>query len=160
MSDPSPTEIERYRQRHIGRLIHTLQRHFNEESLHRLHALGHTRLTISNIVTLPHIDPHGTRQTELARRTAVSKQAIGQLVTELETHGYVHRTADPSDGRATLIQFTELGQTFLRDAFRVKQDIEQGYRAILGDGAFAALEQSLITLNAHLDTQPDKPPKP
>ena len=53
----------------------------------------------------PHIDLSGTRQTALARRMGVSKQAVGQLVSELEQMGALERVPDPSDGRARLVRF-------------------------------------------------------
>ena len=34
----------------------------------------------------------------------MTKQAMSQLVQELEAQGYVARTADPTDGRAVAIQ--------------------------------------------------------
>jgi hypothetical protein len=41
---------------------------------------------------------------------AITRQAIGQLVDELEDLGYVQRTTDPADGRAQLVLFTRRGR--------------------------------------------------
>ncbi|MBA2367129.1 MAG: MarR family transcriptional regulator [Actinobacteria bacterium] len=36
----------------------------------------------------------------LAERASVTKQAIGEVVSDLEGKGLVHRVPDPEDGRA------------------------------------------------------------
>ncbi len=73
----------------------------------------------------------------------MTKQAMGQLVTELEQHGCVSRTPDPADRRATLVQFTASGWQFLRDAAKVKWAIGDEHMAVLGADRFAELRQSL-----------------
>ncbi|MGH2485997.1 MAG: MarR family winged helix-turn-helix transcriptional regulator, partial [Ktedonobacterales bacterium] len=104
-------------------------------------SLGHTTL-------LSYLDLDGTRIGVLAERASMTKQAMGQLVTELETHGYVTRTPDPTDRRATLIQFTEAGWRFLLDAAEIKRAIQAEYAAILGTERLAALRDTLERLLA------------
>src|SRR5918997_1094161 len=52
---------------------------------------------------------HGSRLTELAERSGLTKQAIGEAVTELERLGYLTRVPDPEDRRAKIITLTERG---------------------------------------------------
>ena len=66
----------------------------------------------------------GTRATVLAERAAVSKQAIGELIDDLQDCGYVRRVADPSDGRAKLIQLTRKGHKLMDAAYEVIGEIE------------------------------------
>src|SRR5919199_1578753 len=51
-----------------------------------------------------HIDPEGSRLTVLAERSGLTKQAIGEVVADLESLGHVERTADPVDRRAKIIR--------------------------------------------------------
>jgi DNA-binding MarR family transcriptional regulator len=64
----------------------------------------------------------GIRQTELATRAMVTKQALGPVVEGLELDGLVSRTPDPTDARAWLVRLTPEGQqvtTSLDDAVSV-----------------------------------------
>jgi DNA-binding MarR family transcriptional regulator len=88
----------------------------------------------------------GTNISVLAERAGTTKQAMGQLVAELEGKGYVLRVPDPTDRRATLIKFTEAGQRFLLDAYHVKHEIEAEYTAILGEEQMELLRGALMRL--------------
>src|SRR5918997_2558089 len=56
------------------------------------------------------LDPGGSRVADLARRARMSRQAMGELVDDLERLGYVERRPDPRDGRAKLVMLTEKGE--------------------------------------------------
>jgi DNA-binding MarR family transcriptional regulator len=71
---------------------------------------------------------------------------MGQLVADLEQRGYIERTSDPSDGRASLVKFTEQGWELLQDAYRVKQAIEAEYAEVLGEDNMNALWELLKKL--------------
>src|SRR5256885_13963788 len=96
------------KQASVGQLLFKAARLFNERAMARVQRrvpearLAHTAL-------LPHIDLDGTRQTEIARRAGITKQAVGQLVDDLIALGLVEREPDPLDGRAHLVRFTDDG---------------------------------------------------
>ncbi len=52
----------------------------------------------------------GANQKALAEELRINASSVSELVTKLEDDGYVKRTVDPSDKRATLITLTELGE--------------------------------------------------
>jgi DNA-binding MarR family transcriptional regulator len=66
----------------------------------------------------------GTRATVLAERAAVSKQAMGELIDELEGRGFVERVPDPADGRAKLIRLTRPGRKLIDAAYEVIGEME------------------------------------
>jgi DNA-binding MarR family transcriptional regulator len=76
----------------------------------------------------------------------VSKQAMGQLVADLEERGFIQRAPDPEDKRATRIQFTEMGWQFLQDAYQIKLEIEAAYTAVLTPAVMQTLRQALEKL--------------
>jgi DNA-binding MarR family transcriptional regulator len=55
------------------------------------------------------VDATGTRVTELAERTKMTKQAVGELVSYLTQHGYVSIAPDATDRRAKQILLTARG---------------------------------------------------
>jgi DNA-binding MarR family transcriptional regulator len=89
------------------------------------------------------IDAEGSRLTALAERSGLTKQAIGEVVAELERHGYVERTADPADRRAKIIRLTERGIKGQVAAARILEDIEQRWDRHLGQDQIARLRRTL-----------------
>jgi len=54
------------------------------------------------------------RLTTLAEREAVSQPSMTGLVSRLQTAGLVVRRADPSDGRAVLVELTAQGRALIK----------------------------------------------
>lgn len=92
---------------------------------------------------LAHLGPSGISQAVLTERMGLTKQAVQQLVDQLEALGVVGRAPDPNDGRAKRIVLTELGLRDFAERNKVKRLIEKQYREKLGAEAFAALETAL-----------------
>ena len=138
--------IRRTREEHIGRLLLRASRTFATLATRKLRERGHRGLGAAHTDLLPHVDLEGTRATELAARSGMSKQAVGEVVRDLERQGYVERRPDPSDGRANLVCFTDAGWNFLRDASEVKREIEAEYAAALGAERVRLLRSSLNDL--------------
>jgi DNA-binding MarR family transcriptional regulator len=143
---PDPKKLEVARQQHIGRYLHRAARAFNNRALEKLRARGHEKLGLVHMNLLPHLDLDGTRLTMLAERVGSTKQAVGQLVDELVARGYIERNPDPSDGRGTLVCFTETGWQFLADAQTIKLEIESEYQIALGATTWKNLNKSLQAL--------------
>jgi len=117
----------------------------------RYRALGYDDLTPAHTGLLPHLDVEGTRQTELALRAGISKQAVGQMIADLETRGYVKRVPDPVDGRARIVRYTAKGRRFVRDGWQIKRDLHERCRDIVGAKDFDAFLQTVERLAAGLE---------
>lgn len=152
MTQEDLERIGEWRQQHVGRLFLRAHRDFSERALEKLTARGHAGLGLAHTTLLPHLDIDGTRITTLAERAGVTKQAIGQLVADLEQRGYVERTVDQRDRRAVLVSFTEAGRRFLRDSEAIKHEIEAEYTARLGTERMAELRAALVTLLDRAET--------
>jgi DNA-binding MarR family transcriptional regulator len=145
------------RSTHIGRLLQQGSRLYNQRAITLLRQRGYPDLTRAHLHVLTNLDPEGTRITVLAERAAITKQSMGQLVDELEQHGYVVRTADPSDRRAARVLFTERGWEFLFDAYEIWAAIEADYQTVLGAEGLAGLRQALLALQTHAEPHEDRP---
>ncbi|MGW2477760.1 MarR family winged helix-turn-helix transcriptional regulator [Streptomyces sp. NPDC001665] len=96
------------------------------DRLHRqLHEEGYDGVRFRHGSVFRFIEPEGTRLTVLAERSGLTKQAIAEVVDELERSGYVERTADPRDRRAKLIHLTERGRAAQLAAARILGDMER-----------------------------------
>jgi DNA-binding MarR family transcriptional regulator len=145
----SAAQLEELRQRNIGKLFLQAHRAFSERSIEKLRARGHAGLGLAHTQLLIHLELVGTRITTLAERAGVTKQAMGQLADALSAQGYVTKTTDPADRRATLVNFTDRGWQFLRDAHLVKREIEAEYTALLGEEQWEMVNSGLQRLIAH-----------
>ncbi|MEU7911079.1 MarR family winged helix-turn-helix transcriptional regulator [Microbispora bryophytorum] len=89
------------------------------------------------------IDEEGSRLTALAERAGLTKQAIAELVDELEGLGYVERASDPKDRRAKIIRLTERGMAGQAAAARILVDIERRWALCLGQDRIAMLRRTM-----------------
>ena len=85
---------------------------------------------------------NGSRLTDLAQSAGLTKQAVGEAVTELERLGYLGRAPDPSDRRAKLIKLTDRGVDAYWTARRMFAEIEQEWADELGEDLIAALREA------------------
>lgn len=142
--------VGEWRQQHVGRLFLRASRSFAALATRKLKERGHEGLGMAHTALLPHLDAEGgTRATELAERAGMTKQAAGRVVRDLERMGYVKRTTDPEDARATLVAFTDEGWRFLEDAYHVTREIEAEYAAVLGEERMGLLRSALEDLLEH-----------
>src|SRR5262245_21543919 len=92
------------------------------------------------------IGPRGISQSELVRRTSLSKQAVQQLLDQLEADGVVERVADETDMRAKRITLTRAGLKAAQDANKAKQQVEEAFRRKLGRESLTELKRLLVGL--------------
>ena len=52
----------------------------------------------------------GVHQKELVEELKINPSSVSELISKLQSDGYIVRTVDPNDKRATLIRLTELGE--------------------------------------------------
>jgi DNA-binding MarR family transcriptional regulator len=83
---------------------------FDRELYPRMHAAGYGDLRPGHGCVFGTITPEGERLTVLAERAQLTKQAVGEVVSELEERGYVERVPDPDDRRAKIIRLTKRGE--------------------------------------------------
>lgn len=137
------------RQAHVGRLLLTANRRFEEELTERLNARGYVDIRSAHSAVFAHLDPEGTRPTKLARRAGMTKQSMGELIADLEAKGYVERREDAGDRRARIVVLTDAGIRLDREAARAVAEIERDYRRRLGPEHFAALRGALDELSGN-----------
>jgi DNA-binding MarR family transcriptional regulator len=86
------------------------------------------------------------RLADLSQREGVSAPNTTRLVSELEAQGLVSRAADPSDGRAFLIQVTADGENLILQARSARAALIHELLDQLGDDDAAALLAALPAL--------------
>jgi DNA-binding MarR family transcriptional regulator len=114
------------------------------DELHRrLEDEGHGEIRPAHGCVFRFVDPEGSRLTELAERSGLTKQAVGEVVDHLEALGYVERVPDPLDGRAKIIRLTARGKEARQAAERIFEDIERRWGEEVGPERMAAMRETL-----------------
>jgi DNA-binding MarR family transcriptional regulator len=151
--DPTfAARLEQPKAESVAQLLFKCARLLNEQALARVELPdGAPRLRPAHTSLFPHIDLAGTRLTELAKRMGISKQAVGQLVDELEQLGVIERIADPEDGRAKLIRFRKKPGKSLLDGLAHLRRFESELGEEIGPERMAALHDALTALLAVLE---------
>ncbi len=72
----------------------------------------------------------GARQKELAETMRVNPSSMSELIDKLQTEGYIERTVDPEDRRATRISLTELGKA---RAYEISDEREERIRPLFAN---------------------------
>lgn len=136
----------------VGQLLMRCARLFNEQASARVPVpAGAPRMRPSHTALFAHIDLEGTRPTEIARRLGVSKQAVGQLLAELEAMEAVVRVPDPTDRRAHLIKFNDAPGRGLLDGIAILTAFEEELAQAIGDDLMGDLKYGLTRLMAALE---------
>ena len=91
---------------------------------------------------------HGSRLTELAERSGLTKQAVGEVVAELERLGYVTRVPDPADRRAKIIKLTDRGMDGCLKGRRLFGEIEQEWAEQVGPELVKAMREAATRIAA------------
>jgi DNA-binding MarR family transcriptional regulator len=135
-----------------GHLLVRAARLVDEAALARVRAKGRwPDVRRAHLQLMPHIDPRGTRLSDIAARLGVTKQAAGQVVDELEQAGVVTRVPDPSDGRAKLVCFTRDGVRAMREGLAVLAEIDALVVGAVGEEKLGDLRAALATLITALE---------
>ncbi|MBS2036943.1 winged helix-turn-helix transcriptional regulator [bacterium] len=137
----------------LGQLLFRCSRLLNEQGVSRIQSFF-PGVRASHTSLLPHIDLEGTRMVELARRAGISKQAVGQLVQEMEGLGLLVRSPDPEDGRAWRVSFSELGRQALLQGLAQLRQMQQEMKMALGRERVERLVEDLGCLLDYLESKP------
>jgi DNA-binding MarR family transcriptional regulator len=132
---------------HIGWQLWQASRSWTESFVMRLQTAGYPGITFALANVLGHLSrDKAIRQTQIADRAGLTKQAIGQFLEELEKLNLIERVPDPADGRARLVQYTDNGRQFLNIADQIKSEIEDEYEAKLGSQKLKDLKKLIDAL--------------
>lgn len=128
---------------HIGWTLWRATLSWRKEFTAAMSAAGHGWFAQARGNLLVHIGPTGIRQGDLAEKAGLTKQAVQQFLDELVQDGIVMRTPDETDARARRVRLTPAGEAAMRDADRIKLQIETRWRERLGSEGFDQLDALL-----------------
>ena len=142
-TDLLPVSDPAWRTTHLGRLLGHALRRFDERVLWLMARNVEVPLALANLAARDqigaahiHITRHlavgGARLTDLALSAGMSKQAMGDLVTQCEAWGLVTRTFEAHDKRAKKVVFTASGLMWLGAFEHAVAQAENEFRSAVG----------------------------
>jgi DNA-binding MarR family transcriptional regulator len=88
----------------------------------------------------------GLRVSQLAERTSMTAQSMGELVDDLEARGYLERRPDPSDRRTKPVYLTPRGLASVDASLRAVMAQERELKRRLGQARYDELREVLAIL--------------
>jgi DNA-binding MarR family transcriptional regulator len=143
-SEAPTSSTDEWRTTNTGRLLVNATRHFEERIMTVVNAHGFPDIRVSHLSVPRNLDMNGTRITELARRAAMTKQSMSDLVNQCETMGLVTRRPDPSDQRAKVVVFTPKGRELIDVIGKAIRMAERELKKRIGGASFDILRAALL----------------
>ena len=121
--------------------------------VHELHAAGFTDLQAAHLAVFQYPGPHGRSPGDIARSADASKQAINNLLAQLEQLGYLRRAINPDNRRERVVELTRRGGSAINTIRSAVADLEQQWQKQLGRTEYERLRALLERLNHVLDDE-------
>ena len=127
-----------------GDLLMAVARRIRRETAHELEAWGITPAQSRALKVIGSNQP--LRLSVLAGWLRITPRSTTEVVDALEELGWVERSADPSDRRATMVSLTSEGRLLLRRIEDVRGAAAERVLDVLGDRDRRTLDRILTTL--------------
>ncbi|RYZ03653.1 MAG: MarR family transcriptional regulator [Myxococcales bacterium] len=152
MKTIDPRKFEDQKRQSVAQLLFKCARLVNERAIERVNRESGPSppLRASHTALFPHLTSEGVRGADLAKKLGVTKQAVSQLVAELEYWGVVEQVEDPKDGRAKLVRFTPKGEQGLLHGLSVLSALETELGDKIGKRRMQELHTALLALEGAL----------
>lgn len=137
--------------RHLQRAADALRDEFRRE----MSARGFFAHNGAAGEVLLHLTPEGVSQTELTARVGLSKQAVQQLLDQLEAQHYIHRAPDPADKRAKRVVLSDYGKREFAERQKVRALLTDRTQERLGKKLLAKLDKALRRLGDPKSSRPE-----
>ena len=116
---------------------------FAGQIMQRVKSSEHAFITDAQSRLLAHMGGKSMSMAELARRLAISRQAVHKMVTELDRRGILEVRDDPARGNSKIVAYTAKGKEINRNGARIIEEIETQLMRRLGAERVAQLKDIL-----------------
>jgi len=141
MKDKKPASTSRYFL--MSGLLHAY--YWMDEGLqNHLRAAGMPGLSRTQSLIMTNVADGVTRPAELARRLGISRQAVQQLLADMQQRGLLDLTDDPADARAKIIRYSSRGVQIGEITVRALEHLDEQIERRLGSRALSELRRILL----------------
>ena len=125
-----------------------------------LRTAGFPDLQAAHLSVFQYPGPEGRSPSDLARAADASKQAMNNLLAQLERAGYLEREVNPANRRERTIRLTGQGREVIEVIRGSVDRLESGWKADFGEADYGQLRSLLERLDAMAEAGRIKPGKP
>lgn len=141
----------------LGALLRLPYQRLSKRLYAEMAAGGFGEIRPSHSVVFRHLSPEGSRLTDLAEVSGLTKQSMAYLVEHLVRHDYVTVGADPVDRRAKRVLLTQRGQVFMKALLAASARLEEELEKKIGRTKLQNLRTALTELDQAILTLPEQP---
>ena len=128
----------------IGALLRLAWASFRRRLFEAVRAAGYDDLQPVHVLLFRYPTIANLRPGQLAEEVGLSKQAINDLLRQLEAKGYIALQPDPSDRRARRITLTPRGKQLMEYVRATAHDIAEDWERAVGRRRFDAVRKTLL----------------
>lgn len=133
MNEPANPDSSNAFKHNLGRDLSFLSRELARGLMEKSVARGHKGLKLNWDTVFLNLDfREGSRVVDLAQVNGLTKQAMSQIVAEIEQQGYIAKKEDPSDGRARKLRLTAKGKKLIQDSLEAYEEMEREFEVLVG----------------------------
>ncbi|NGY04265.1 MarR family winged helix-turn-helix transcriptional regulator [Solimonas terrae] len=141
MKEKKPASTSRYFL--MSGLLHAF--YWMDEGLqNHLRAAGMPGLSRTQSLIMTNVADGVTRPAELARRLGISRQAVQQLLADMQQRGLLDLADDPADARAKIIRYSSRGVQIGEITVRALEHLDDEIERRLGSKALGDLRRILL----------------
>lgn len=128
----------------IGALLRMAWTRFRQRMFESVRAAGYDDLQPVHVSLFRYPTIAGLRPGQLAEEAGLSKQAINDLLRQLEAMGYIALEPDPTDRRARRIVLTPRGSEVMECIRTAAAVIAEDWSRAVGEERFEAIRRTLL----------------
>lgn len=116
----------------------------DEGMQNHMRAAGQPELTRTQSLIMTLVADGVTRPADLARRLDISRQAVQQLLADMQARRLLDLVPDRNDARAKIVKYSSRGRDILLVAAHALEHIDEEIERRLGKRALASLRKILV----------------
>lgn len=134
----------------LSRYFGRMQVYLMDEMISKIQERTGVMLSHSQFHCLQSLCLKGMKQNELAVRLGISKQALSQLLKDLEEKKLITKKVDPEDTRSRILVHTKKGKKLVSIIIEVTIELEKKISDQIGRKSFTSLKKSLEIIECNL----------
>ena len=137
-------------------LVNRANRELQSDMVRHAHERGWTDAKYAHNWVFGFLGQEGARAADLAARAGITRQSMGEVIRDLVELGIVEMKPDPTDRRAKLVTFTDLGLEEARQGYEHIVDLEERMIDELGEEVYEHLRRGLEKIAEVLEAEEEE----
>lgn len=141
-------------------LVDKCARVLRTDMLRNAHTRGFSEIAGAHDAVFATLPPEGARAADMAARSGITRQSMGEVVRDMVRLGILEMVPDPSDRRAKIVQYTDYGRKVAQAGFDHIVEVEGLLRDEFGADDLATTRRVLARVRELLAPETAGDPLP